>query len=508
MLIDGENIDATLGTSILGRRPRPEERPRWERLLQFARERWDQPAQGLFFLAANSELPMTFVQALLAIGYRPVPLSGGRARRSSTSPIQRTLVELGRREADVMLVSNDGDFVEQVGDLLDGRRVGVIGFVEFRNSAFVPLAERGLESFDLEYDVQAFNERLPRVRIIPIDEFDPAQLPLAGRSMPRSGAGLGVARRSGSSAPGPSPGSSGVCPDSSIQPITASDATHSGQPRAIFADPEPRHLGSEVERHHDRQAHGVHPDEHPGQPGAHAHHAAVAPPGERVLLRARVTGADDEADGRPPGRRPTPGSPRGRPALVRMPGRNAASARPDRTAKNAAIAVAKTAPATCESDECCTTRTTASTTATASAAPAAILTSCCHVQNATKTTVGRAVSIDPRHPPRAVDEPVPDERLDRLGSRRGRPPRRAPPSRAWHDLVGRVEDRRRAAHRGDPAAGAQEDPGLDAADGASPDPDQVDRPVAVPDLGHQGRDAAPRRQGHRAHGAADAGRMP
>ena len=44
-----------------------------------------------------------------------------------------------------MLVSNDGDFVEQVGDLLDGRRVGVIGFVEFRNTPVVPLAERGLE---------------------------------------------------------------------------------------------------------------------------------------------------------------------------------------------------------------------------------------------------------------------------------------------------------------------------------------------------------------------------
>ncbi|MCW2738704.1 MAG: nuclease, partial [Nocardioides sp.] len=29
LLVDGENIDATLGTSILGRRPRPEERPRW-----------------------------------------------------------------------------------------------------------------------------------------------------------------------------------------------------------------------------------------------------------------------------------------------------------------------------------------------------------------------------------------------------------------------------------------------------------------------------------------------
>ncbi|MEZ5191645.1 MAG: hypothetical protein R2734_03400 [Nocardioides sp.] len=34
LLVDGENIDATLGTSILGRRPQPEE-PRWDRLLDF-----------------------------------------------------------------------------------------------------------------------------------------------------------------------------------------------------------------------------------------------------------------------------------------------------------------------------------------------------------------------------------------------------------------------------------------------------------------------------------------
>ena len=175
VLIDGENIDATLGASILGRRPRPEERPRWERLLQFARERWGQPASGLFFLAANNELPMSFVQALLAIGYRPIPLSGGAGEKVVDIAIQRTLAEIRHRDADVLLVSNDGDFVEQVSDLLDGRRVGVIGFVEFRNHGFVELAERGLENFDLEYDVRAFKEQLPRVRIIPIDEFDPSQ---------------------------------------------------------------------------------------------------------------------------------------------------------------------------------------------------------------------------------------------------------------------------------------------------------------------------------------------
>jgi uncharacterized protein len=175
VLIDGENIDATLGTSILGRRPRPEERPRWERLLQFASERWGQPAIGLFFLAASNDLPMPFVQALLAMGYRPIPLSGGPGEKVVDIAIQRTLVELRRHEADVLLVSNDGDFVEQTGDVLDGRRVGVIGFAEFRSTAFAELAARGLEYFDLEYDVAAFNTQLPRVRIIPIDEFDPSQ---------------------------------------------------------------------------------------------------------------------------------------------------------------------------------------------------------------------------------------------------------------------------------------------------------------------------------------------
>src|SRR6476661_1735102 len=174
VLVDGENIDATLGNSILGRRPRPDERPRWERLLQFARERWGQPATGLFFLAANNELPMAFVQALLAIGYRPVALSGGAGEKVVDIAIQRTLAELRTRDADVLLVSNDGDFVDQVGDLLDGRRVGVVGFVEFRNNAFLELTAQGLATFDLEYDVQAFRESLPRIRVIAIEDFDPA----------------------------------------------------------------------------------------------------------------------------------------------------------------------------------------------------------------------------------------------------------------------------------------------------------------------------------------------
>jgi uncharacterized protein len=173
VLIDGENIDATLGASILGRRPQPNERPRWDRILSFAESTWRQPTKGLFFLAVKDEMPMSFIQALISLGYRPIPLTGGPHEKVVDLAIQRTLDALVERADDLMLVSNDGDFLPQMQRLLDGRRVGLLAFNEFKNSGFTALVDRGLQFFDLEYDVAAFTERLPRLRIIPIDEFDP-----------------------------------------------------------------------------------------------------------------------------------------------------------------------------------------------------------------------------------------------------------------------------------------------------------------------------------------------
>ncbi len=159
----------------MGRRPRPEERPRWERVRGFAERQWGRPVRALFFLNASSgALPATFVSALLAMEYRPIPLAGGGEEKVVDIAIQRTLRELRDRSADVVLVSNDGDFVDDLAALLQGdRRVAVIGFDEFRNHQFAALQNRGLELYDLEHDVDAFQSRLPRVRIIPIDEFDP-----------------------------------------------------------------------------------------------------------------------------------------------------------------------------------------------------------------------------------------------------------------------------------------------------------------------------------------------
>ena len=50
LLIDGENINATLGLSVLERRPTPEERPRWDRIREATEQFWDQHVRGLFFL--------------------------------------------------------------------------------------------------------------------------------------------------------------------------------------------------------------------------------------------------------------------------------------------------------------------------------------------------------------------------------------------------------------------------------------------------------------------------
>ena len=175
LLVDGENIDATLGGSLLGRRPAPEERPRWDRVRDFARDAFDQPARGLFFLNGSSHLPMAFVQALSALDFRPVALSGPGDVKVVDVAIQRTLdALLERGSGDVLLASHDGDFAPQIADLLTGdRRVGIIGFRELVSGALSALEHEGLELHDLEDDVGAFTVPLPRVRVIPIERFDP-----------------------------------------------------------------------------------------------------------------------------------------------------------------------------------------------------------------------------------------------------------------------------------------------------------------------------------------------
>ena len=137
----------------------------------------NQPVRALFFLNASAgHMPMPFVQALLALDYRPIPLSGDAGVKVVDVGIQRMLKAISDSGGDVLLASHDGDFYPQVLELLGaGSRVGVLGFREYVNAQFSDLSQDGLEFHDLEYDVNAFSSVLPRVRIIPLDEFDPAR---------------------------------------------------------------------------------------------------------------------------------------------------------------------------------------------------------------------------------------------------------------------------------------------------------------------------------------------
>ena len=193
LLVDGENIDATLGMSVLNRRPNPEERPRWDRVMAYAANLWNgqdddedveiggagsHATKGLFFLNATSgQMPMGFVQALLAMDFTPIPLAGNGAEKVVDIGIQRTMdAILARGVGNVLLASHDGDYIPQVEALLDaGHEVGVLAFREFVNAELQHLGERGLTIHDLEDSVGAFNAVLPRVRIIPLEVFDPTR---------------------------------------------------------------------------------------------------------------------------------------------------------------------------------------------------------------------------------------------------------------------------------------------------------------------------------------------
>ena len=172
VLVDGENIDTTLGSTILGHKPDPGERPRWDRVVDFARRLWGQDVTGLFFLnASNGYLPGPFVAALQGAGFRPVPLAGSGTEKVVDIGIQRTLDALVPREADVLLCSHDRDFVDQVQRLVTSEhRVGLLGFPELVSGAY---ADLDVHLYDLENDAHAFQIVLPRVRIIPLTEFDP-----------------------------------------------------------------------------------------------------------------------------------------------------------------------------------------------------------------------------------------------------------------------------------------------------------------------------------------------
>jgi len=176
LLVDGENIDRTLG-QILEAKPRPEQRPRWDKIRQFVEETWARPCRALFFLNAWRGLPGTFIQALRVADYVPIPLSGSSEQKVVDIALIRTLEAIQDRDGDVVLASHDNDFYPALAALAgDGRRrrLGVLAFKEYLSGDYEGI--EGLEVYDLEDEADAFEAGpLPRIRVIPIERFDPTR---------------------------------------------------------------------------------------------------------------------------------------------------------------------------------------------------------------------------------------------------------------------------------------------------------------------------------------------
>lgn len=178
LLVDGENIDHTLG-DILGRKPASADRPRWSRILAFVEAKFGSPCTGLFFANGARSLPGGFTNALRAAGFQVVSVEAASGVKVVDEAINLTLAALVDRPHAVVLASHDGDFADRITALADGTRpVALLGFTEFFNGRYGSLRSSGRIRFlDLESDATAFaTGPLPRVRTIPLDRFDPLSL--------------------------------------------------------------------------------------------------------------------------------------------------------------------------------------------------------------------------------------------------------------------------------------------------------------------------------------------
>ncbi len=169
LLVDGENLDGVLGGSILNGRPLPEQRPRWDAVRRFVEDRYGE-TKSLFFINANSGIPTSFVQALLALGWRPILLSGeGKVIDLAILKMLRALVG---RASTVVLGSHDADFADELAEVgAAGATVALLAFNEFVATRLREID--GITIFDLESDARAFTQPLPRLRVIDVADFDP-----------------------------------------------------------------------------------------------------------------------------------------------------------------------------------------------------------------------------------------------------------------------------------------------------------------------------------------------
>jgi putative heme uptake system protein len=180
VLIDAENVDWAVA-SVLGRKPEPQDRVQFDRLVAFCESTFPQPVRCVVVLNARGEqLPdvmIGFVRALKTAGCEVALLHGRPEQKVVDLGILKLLegIRTQRPKAAVVLASHDGgDFAPALRPLLEEkRRVAVLGLREYVSQRFRDLTPLGLEILDLELNARVFQRPLPRMLPVHVDEFDP-----------------------------------------------------------------------------------------------------------------------------------------------------------------------------------------------------------------------------------------------------------------------------------------------------------------------------------------------
>lgn len=179
LLVDGENVDSTLG-AILGKKPDPTQRPRWDRVITFVEELWgdkDEDLKAFFFLNVKktATIPYKFLHVLQMVGFETILLQGENASVVDEG-IKKTLELLTDKEGHIVLVTHDHGYCDLLNSALTqhNRNLAMLGFSEFISAKYSK--ELPVQAYDLERDVNAFIVKLERDKVVPLDTFDPTAL--------------------------------------------------------------------------------------------------------------------------------------------------------------------------------------------------------------------------------------------------------------------------------------------------------------------------------------------
>ncbi|MCY1041518.1 NYN domain-containing protein [Corallococcus sp. bb12-1] len=181
VLIDAENVDWAV-SNIVGRKPEPQDRVQFDRLIGFCETYFPKPVRCVVVLNARGEqLPdamIGFVRALKSAGCEVALLHGRPDQKVVDLGILKLLenIRTQRPGAAVGLASHDGaDFAEALKPLLEEKRqVAVLGLREYVSQRFRELVPAGLKIVDLELNAKVFQRPLPRILPVNVDEFDPS----------------------------------------------------------------------------------------------------------------------------------------------------------------------------------------------------------------------------------------------------------------------------------------------------------------------------------------------